>query len=310
MLAIGKLFVIVLLGFVLYRRGYLKEDALSFLTFFLVNFSVPCLIFSNIITTFEYSKMPSVVVFLGISLVIFLLGLGLGYFFSFSITPLLRREVIALVSFQNCGYLPMNLALFLLDIQKQRIFLNYIFVYILGFNILMWSVAGYLILKKPKSRFNVNSLFTPPVLSVAISLIVVYSGFRRFIPTFVLSPVEMIGQTSFVLSMIVLGGWLAKGHLRKYIKDTTVIKVAMLKLIVLPLIIFVAILKLHLYSLLGLFIIMEASMPSAASLPIVAKIHSADSKFISYGVFATHIISVFTIPVWIELFARVSGFNF
>ncbi len=308
--AVIKMVFIIFLGFYLYRKEILKEEALNFLTLFVINITVPFLIFSNIATHFNPLKMPSPFLFLGISTALFLIGLLVGIISSLTAGSSIKREFILLVSFQNCGYLPMTLSMFLFDIPRQRIFLNYIFLYILGFNILMWSVASYLILKKKEERFRVNSLFTPPILSIVVSLVLVYSGLKKFIPQFIIPPIEMIGKTSFVLSMIVLGGWLAKSSLRMYIKDANIIKVIFIKLVVIPLIVFVLILKIRLYSLLGLFILIEASMPSAASLPIVASIHGADSKFISYGVFVTHLVSIATIPIWIELFVRVASFNF
>jgi predicted permease len=62
--------------------------------------------------------------------------------------------------------------------------------------------------------------------------------------------------------------------------------------------------------LFGLFIILEASMPSAASLPIITNIRKGDSEFVSRGVFFTHLVSMITIPLWLELFARVTGYTF
>lgn len=307
--AVIKMVFIIFLGFYLYRREIFKDEALDFITTFVVNISVPFLIFANIVSQFNPTTMPSPFIFIGISIGIFILGLIGGIFFSSGVKGSVRREFILLTSFQNCGYLPMTLTLFLFDVSTQRIFLNYIFLYILGFNILMWSVASYLILKKKEERFKISSLFTPPILSVVISLIVVYTGVKRGIPNFIISPVEMIGQTSFVLSMIILGGWLAKSSLRTYINDINVVKVVIVKLVVIPLVVFVLILKFRLYSLLGLFILMEASMPSAASLPIVASMRGAKGEFVSYGVFVTHLVSIITIPIWIELFIRVSNLN-
>ena len=41
----------------------------------------------------------------------------------------------------------------------------------------------------------------------------------------------------------------------------------------------------EIFSLFGLFIILEASMPSAASLPIVVDLRNGNSAFVSKGVF-------------------------
>jgi len=55
---------------------------------------------------------------------------------------------------------------------------------------------------------------------------------------------------------------------------------------------------------------LQAAMPSAVSLPIVADLNGADSEFVSQGVFFTHILSIFTIPLWLGLYLKISELNF
>jgi len=308
-LAITKLFFIIFLGFYLYRRKILKDEALDFLTTFVINISIPFLILSNIITHFEPGNMPSPLIFIALSVGIFTLGLFLGILFSLGTKKSIRREFITLTSFQNCGYLPMNIAAFLLPHPARETFLTYIFLYILGFNILMWSVATFFIFKKREETFKIKSMLTPPVLSTIVSLAIVYMGLQKIIPTVIIAPTEAIGQTSFVLSMIILGAWLAKSKVKYYIYSLSAWKMAIIKLVLLPAIVFAATIHNSVYSLLGMFIVLEASMPSAASLPIVVNLRGGDSKFISYGVFITHAISLLTVPLWIELFLKVSNLN-
>ncbi len=306
-LAIIKLFFIIFLGFYLYRRKVLKEEALSFITTFVINISIPSLVFSNIITHFQPDKLPSPLIFIGLSIGIFLLGFILGVFFSFKIPQSIRREFITLTSFQNCGYLPMNIAVFLLSSPLRETFLTYIFLYILGFNILMWSIGTFLIFKRKEETFKMTSMFTPPILSTIISLGIVYLGLKEAIPSIILSPLKAIGETSFVLSMIILGAWLAKSRAKTYLYSLSVWRVAIVKLVLLPAVMFTIIIRNNLFSLIGMFIILESSMPSAASLPIVVSLRGGDSKFISCGVFLTHILGVVTVPFWIELFLRISN---
>lgn len=305
-----KLFIIISFGFYFYKRRILKEETLSFLTFFVINFAVPFLIFSTIINQFEPHTRPPLSSFLLLSIGMFFLGVILGGSISFSTQRPLRREFISLVSFQNCGYLPMNIALFLLTPALRDRFLLYIFLYLLGFNVLMWSVGTFFIFKRKGEKFQLLSLFTPPILSVIVALLFVYMGFKRFIPEVVMAPLKIIGDTTFPLSMIILGVWLAKSKTKDlFLEFLPIVKVIIVKLVVIPAIFFLAVKTFKIYSLFGLFIILEASMPSAASLPIVANLRKANSEFVSRGVFFTHAASIITIPLWLELFLRVSGYQ-
>ncbi len=308
--AILKLFVIVFLGYCLYKKNVLKEEALRFLTTFVINIAIPSLIFSNIVNNFVPALMPGPWIFIVISVVIFSLGLFLGFLGSFRMPGELRREFVALISFQNCGYLPMNIVIFLLPSDVRSQFLTYIFLYLLGFNILMWSVASFFIFNRREDKFAIKSLLSPPSLSVALSLLVVYLGLGKFIPSIIITPIQMVGETSFVLSMVILGAWLAKCSSQVYSGNFVSARIVLLKLVVLPLVVFFIIYKFQFYSLLGFFILLEATMPSAASLPIVADMHRGNSRFISYGVFLTHIFSAVTVPLWVNLYLTVSNLTF
>ena len=114
----------------------------------------------------------------------------------------------------------------------------------------------------------------------------------------------------FALSMIILGSCLARIDLGDFYKRMAIIiQSSIIKLIVIPLLFLLIVIRLDIFSLWGFFIILEAAMPSAVSLPIVAKMRGGDTNLVSQGVFFSHLLSIFTIPLWIELFIRVSKFN-
>jgi len=308
--AVVKLSLISLLGFYLYKKNLLNDEILRFLTFFVVNITVPFLIFSHLIQNSQTVLSYNLGVFLALSLVIFLSGYLLSNIFSFKSNHRFKSELISLVSFQNSGYLPMNIALFLFTPFMQEQFLVYIFLYLLGFNILMWSAGSFFTFKKRGERFKFRSIFTPPIVSTIVALFLIYINITVFIPEIVITPIKMIGEVSYVLSMIILGCYLAKVKLKGVSRNLLSIGgVSFLKLVILPLLFLIILLKFKVASLLGVFIVLEAAMPSAASLPIVAVLRDADSEFVSQGVFITHILSIFTIPLWLGLYLRLSGFS-
>jgi len=311
-LAVVKLVLVAFLGFWLYRKNYIESNSLKFLTFFVINISIPFLIFSHLIENLKGVSVYNVGAFLFISFFIFFVGTILGSLLSFKpIVGCHKKEFISGVSFQNAGYLPMNIAVFLLPAELREQFLVYIFLYLLGFNISMWSVGSYFIFKNKGDSFNFKSLLTLPVVSTIIAVIFVYAGISSFIPDVILSPMKMIGNTSFVFSMIILGCWLAQVSIKGMYKRFVCLGwLSFLKLMVMPLIFLGLIVKFGIFSLLGLFILLQSAMPSAASLPIIADFRGADSEFISQGVFITHLLSMFTIPFWVGLFLQVSGFTF
>ncbi|RKY42823.1 MAG: hypothetical protein DRP80_06290 [Candidatus Omnitrophota bacterium] len=307
-----KLIILAGLGFFLQRRKILNQENINFLTTFLIKITLPSLIFVNLIENFTFENSPPLFLFLGLSLIIFLTGVFGGCILVFlTKEKILSKEIISLISFQNCGYLPMNIIYFLFPSPEKERLLNFTFLYILGFNILMWSVGSFLIFKKKEERFKLNSLLNPPVLAILLAL-----GIKKFfsglvIPQVIISPLKMLGQMSFVVSILVLGAGLSQiGFL--YItkkKVSQIISISIVKLFLIPFLFFIFIAKFKLYTALGFFIILQACMPSAVSLPIITKQKQADYKFSSQVVFFTHIFSLITIPFWLKLFLKYSGYG-
>ena len=306
-----KLTLIAVVGFLLYRKQIIEEKAFNFLIFLVINITVPCMAFSHLIENLKNNSHAPVGTFLLLSFSIFGASALLGFLFPLTKRKDLKREFVSVVSFQNCGYLPLNIALFLFPAALREEFITYTFLYILGFDILMWSMGSFLIFKKAGERFKLSSVITAPIVGTLTALLCVYTGIARFIPSLVLDPMRMVGDTSFVLSMIILGCWLARIKPEGFAKLTGVVMHAsFIKLLVLPFLALLFVLKFNIVSLFGLFIVLQASMPSAVTLPIVARMRNANSEFVSQGVLFTHIFSIFTTPFWLGLYLKFSHYTF
>jgi hypothetical protein len=74
------------------------------------------------------------------------------------------------------------------------------------------------------------------------------------------------------------------------------------KLIILPVLGIVVVLKLALPHLLGFLIVMQLAMPSATSLSVIIRRFNKQDALISQGIFFSHIIGLFTIPLFLSLY--------
>lgn len=305
---IVRLMLLAGLGFLFYRQKILGEETVKFLTGFLINVCVPCLIFINLTEHFLFNAEYSLSFFLLLSVAVFLVGFICAVIFVLVTKEKnLSREILILVAFQNAGYLPMNIFNFLFSSPLREKLLTYVFLTLLGYNILLWSGASFLILKKKHEKFRLKYLFTPPLIATLCALLLkkVTPGF--VLPDILLSPMKMLGQMSFVLSMLVLGAGLAKAGLARITgkKVFDIISVVFLKLIIVPLIALLFVAKFKMLGLIGFFVVLQSAMPSAVSLPIIAKYRRANYEFTSQAVFFTHILSIITIPFWINVFSRL-----
>ena len=307
--AVIKVLIITLFGWALARFKYIGRNVFDFLNKFLVDFAATFLIFVAIVENHAVIHQHNIIKFLLFSVVIFLLGWTVSLLIYHG--KMLHSEFAGLVSFQNCGYLPLTITVFLLSAESAGQFQVYIFLYLLGFNVLMWSVGSYFLFRHSKEKFGLKTLLSPPVSGTILALLFVYTGTAKWLPQIILSPMKMIGDMTFVLSAIVLGGWLAQVNL-KGIKEHLypLVLASIARLVIIPAIFFIVVMYAKMYSLIGLFVILIAAMPSAISLPVVVNMKNGDTDFVSQGVFITHVAGILTITFWLGLFLTISGFKF
>ncbi|MDD4295008.1 MAG: AEC family transporter [Candidatus Omnitrophica bacterium] len=310
-IAILKLTLIVFAGYFLCKFKYPDDKTLNFLSDFVVSITMPALVFSTLVTNVDIVLANSPLLFILLSILFFAGGLLTAMLITFRMEHVCKREFFGLVTFQNAGYLPMVLVSLLFPAGLSDKFLVYIFLYILGYNILMWSLGSFFLFKKRKDKFKLKTLVNPPVIAVLLGLVTIYSGLYKYLPAVIVEPVQMIGKTTFVLSMIVLGGWLSRVTLKDIMSDFPLsFGAALVKLIIIPLAFLVCLILFKIDQILGLFVIIQAAMPSAVSLPIVANIHGANSRFMAHAVLLSHIFSILTVSFWISLYMKFSGILF
>ena len=121
-------------------------------------------------------------------------------------------------------------------------------------------------------------------------------------PKFILLPLEMLGNCSFPLAIVVVGASLADLYVSKPMDKKLILELLLVKLILLPEvgILFVASVKVP--YLIGLLIILELAVPSATSLAVVVRKYAKEENIISQGIFMSHVVSLVTLPLFLSLF--------
>ena len=146
-----------------------------------------------------------------------------------------------------------------------------------------------------------QSLFSPPVIANLTSLLLIALGLNKFIPDILFKPLNMVGNCTLPLAMLVVGGNVALVQLKSIDKKLTLIFL-LGKLIILPALGLAIVLKLALPHLLGFLIVMQLAMPSATSLSVIIRRFNKQDVLISQGIFFSHIIGLFTIPLFLGIY--------
>ncbi|MCK4852155.1 MAG: AEC family transporter [Candidatus Omnitrophica bacterium] len=304
----AKLFFLVLLGCAIYRLKLVDDKFIDKLTYLLVIILFPSLIISKTITHFSFTQYAYWWV-LPVSAVAFSLsGMALGalvfkLFRGFGS----RREFMCAVGFQNCGYLPMNLIIFSFSGLIADRLLIYMFLFISGFNLLMWSIAPLFLAGGLKRGFRWNVFLNPPVVAAVFSLLWVAVFGKGSMPELVMGPVRQLGQASFPVAMLTLGAYLCR--YRAYVPENKapIISGVVLKLLVFPLFVFMLLLLVPVSGDYRFFLFLQSTMPTAVSLIFIGSYTGADNRFFSSIIFYSHLIAVLSIPFWLGIFHLVFG---
>jgi predicted permease len=301
--AMLQLFFLGLVGFALAKRRVLLKEGVNGLAGFLIVITFPCLVFTEVIGRFSFSAYPDWWLFPLMSLAVSGLGLFVGYVFSAPLKDAqIKREFIGLTGFQNSGYLPLALLGWLLPKEQLGIMLIYLFLFLLGFNLVIWSWGVYFLSAHKLKKFSFSSLFSPPVIAVLLGFLFIFLKAHRFVSKGFLAPLEMLGKCSFPLAMVVVGAGLAELSGTKSVDKKVMLRLVLAKLILLPSIGLLWLGYFRLPYLVGLLVILELAVPSANSLAVIARQYAQGEKIISRGIFISHITSLVTLPLFLAAY--------
>ena len=300
--AVVQIFILGAIGYFLVRKNILNQDGLGALSQLVIKVIFPVLIFSQLISNFSFSNYSDWWVFPLISACITLFGLLAGSLFLFFIKGKQHRiQFLSLVTFQNSGYLPLAMVAAMMPPEQASTVFIYIFMFLLGFDLIVWSAGVYMLTFVKNSKFELGSLFSPPVIANLVSLGLIFFGLSKFIPQTVLKPLDMIGSCTLPLAMFIVGGNIASIHLR-HVDKKAVSLLVLAKLILMPAVGLGIIMLLKLPALIGLLILMQLAMPPATSLSVIIRHYKKEDLLISQGIFFGHIFSLITIPVFLSLY--------
>lgn len=298
------------LGFWLVRRLVLGPEGLQALSDLIVGVFLPFFMFSEIVARFRFDLYPAWWAFPLLSVVMTAVGYFLGRLVLFCDRSLEGegREFLGVVSFQNSGYLPLPLMASLLPAALAKEMFIFIFLFLLGFNMTLFSFGTFLLSREGKARqLDFKAVLNPPVVATLLALGCVFFGVHERLPLVMLRPMETLGRCTIPLSILVVGGNLAsiRCEVRPYIKP--VLYALLIKLVVLPLVFLLPILFFKPRPLVALLILLEAAMPPAALLSVIAKNQRLGGCLINQATFYGHLLGIVTVPIFLALFWTLAG---
>ena len=294
-----SLIIIVIAGFVSHKRGIINEEFERKLSGFVIKVTCPALLISSTMG----DKMPDrehIPVLLLVSLLTYLILIPLAY-----IQPVLmrvKRDLRGMYSFMltysNVGFIgyPVVASIFGSDAVFYACILNV-------FNTITVFIWGVMFIsgENLKDGFRFRLFVSPAMIATYISVIIVVLNLHT--PKAIAMPLSILGNMTVPSSLIVIGAALAEIPTRKMVGTPHIFMMCFLKLLVLPLLVYYAMIMIGIDTRISSINMILIAMPVASFGTMFCMQMGKDETTMSQGTFWTTLLSVVSIPLLAMLVA-------
>ncbi|MBR3995714.1 MAG: AEC family transporter [Clostridia bacterium] len=306
-----NLFFIMIMGVVLRKAGVLDKKSTSAMSAMLVNITNPFLVICAMQKEFEPALVRNSFIILGLSVFMHILTAIIGTVsFRFEKTRSKEKIYSFAMIFANCGFLGYPvLQAFLGD----ELGLFYGVFFTLFFNIFCWSY-GVVLMNDGKGldgRTMFRKIFLNPSFISAI-LGFVFFMLEIKIPVFIGEGMNLIGNMTFPLSMLIVGSLFCELDMLSVFRDKIIFWYMALKLILFPVAMifvsqFLIVELMQLPNMFAYLLVTMCSMPAASNTAIMADYYNADKLLAAKTVSVSTLFSVVTIPTIMIIASNVFG---
>jgi len=311
-----SLCLLMLIGYILRKTRIFTDEISAGLSAILLKVALPCTIVMSMQRDFTADMLAEGLIVFGVAFAMHFITVGIGIV----LTKLCRIEMttrgiwLFALSFANVAYMgyPVINAIYgdaaMFYVAMNNASFNLLFP-TLGFALVVYGlpkkaaptpVKRRALAPRPKRKIPINEA----LIATILGLFMFVTSTR--LPAPVGNALSMAGSLMTPISMMIIGGLLAKNDFRLVFKDLKIYILAAVRLLVIPVAVFF-VLRLFIQNdlMLGVMTYLTA-MPAGAVLGIISVEKGADSFAASKVVFMTTVLSLFTIPLISLLLGGVS----
>ena len=286
-----SLFLIILVGVYAAKKRIITKEINKGLTNILLKITLPCLVVSSFIFDLSDELKDNIIRCFIYSPLVLIISIVISYILLIPIKG--EKKIIIQFAnvFSNCGFIGFPIVFSIYGNEG----VIYASIFNLFFTAFLWTYGVILFNGKMKREDIKKVLLNPAIVAVFIGLIIMIFGFD--IPSVLSSTLDLVGNMTSPLSMIIVGVILGNAKIISYLKDKTIYYSAFLKLIIMPCILILISRLLKDTSLVIKTLIIVTAMPAAAMTSILAESFDKESEYSAVIVFITTLLSVITFPI-------------
>jgi predicted permease len=296
-----SIIIIIGIGYILTWKGWFDEGTGRLFTRVVINVSLPALMLSNLMSTFDREALLAAIGGVAIPFASMLISFGISVIASY----ILRIEKGRIGTFQTMFFvsntifmgMPVNTALF----GEQST--PYVLLYYIANTTLFWTLGIYLIQRDGGKRKGglfsmqtIKGIFTPPLMGFVVAVVLIMLGIK--LPRFAMDTAKYLGNITTPLSLLFIGITFHSISLKDIRFSKDMVAILMGRFVISPLVV------IALSNLMGVSWIMkavftiQAAMPIATQASIVSKAYDADYQYATVMVTITTTATLIFIPIY------------
>lgn len=287
------LFFPVVIGYIIIKLGVVKEEFTKNLSSFIFNVTLPCAIISALQFDFDRQILIKSALLIVISVVVtvFSWAFGLGTAKALKVKNASKNAIVYSMMFSNFSFMGYPVAGAFMG--AEGIIYATMFSLPLYVMVQSWGVA--LINSEGKRKFKATYILNAPLIAAVIGFTLFLTGLR--FPTAIDGTIDMLGSMTTPLAMVVVGLSLSAEPLKNAFTSIRFYVLAILRLVVLPLIVFYALVALNINIDICRISAIITMMPVAANIIVTSATYGKETTDPARAVLLTTVLSVITIPL-------------
>ena len=289
-----KLFLLLILGFVLFKCHIFDEYTNKKISALIVNVASPMLIISSIAGVVGSNK----------SIVFLMIGAGILMYIGFIILGKIINRIFpfpkkdwpvyeCMVVFANTGFMGYPV---LLDVFGQEA-VFYASLIHMAFNFFVYTYAIMCLTKGDDSEFKLNfkQLLTPGIILIFVGIFIYLFDIQ--LPSVLMDTINSVGSLTAPLSMMMIGSSLAVYPIKDSFTDWRSYVFAFVRLMIVPFVTMIMCRLLHIDAYYANITIITNAMPVGSMVLMLATQYNANVKIVTRNIVVSTLLSVITIPI-------------
>lgn len=289
-----KLFLLLILGFVLFKCHIFDEYTNKKISALIVNVASPMLIISSIAGV-EGSNKSIVFLMIGAGILMYIGFIILGKIIN-RIFPFPKKDwpvYECMVVFTNTGFMGYPV---LLDVFGQEA-VFYASLIHMAFNFFVYTYAIMCLTKGDDSEFKLNfkQLLTPGIILIFVGIFIYLFDIQ--LPSVLMDTINSVGSLTAPLSMMMIGSSLAVYPIKDSFTDWRSYLFACVRLLIIPFVTMLICRLIHIDPYYANITIITNAMPVGSMVLMLATQYNANVKIVTRNIVVSTLLSVITIPI-------------